>query len=75
MDRFLNFDLVVHRWDLARATGGDETVEVADAERVITGAAGFDDMLRGPGVCGPEITVAAQADPATRMLAIVGRAV
>ena len=24
IDRFANFDLVVHRWDLARATGGDD---------------------------------------------------
>lgn len=74
VDRFLNFDLVVHRWDLARATGGDEHIDTEDAERVIAGAAGFGDMLRGPGVCGPEVAVAADADPATRMLAIVGRA-
>ncbi len=75
VDRFLNFDLVVHRWDLARATGGDEQVDAEDAERVIVGANEFGEMLRGPGVCGPEVPVPAGADPTTRMLAIVGRAV
>lgn len=73
VDRFLVFDLVVHRWDLARATGGDETVSDEDAELVITGAAGFGDALHSEGVCGPEIPVPANADQKAKMLAIVGR--
>lgn len=66
-------DLVVHRWDLTRATGGDETIDPADAERVIAGAAAFGPALRSPGVCGPEVEVGAVADVTTRMLALVGR--
>jgi uncharacterized protein (TIGR03086 family) len=73
VDRFLAFDLVVHRWDLARATGGDETVSDEDADLVIAGAAGFGEALHSEGVCGPEIPVPADADRKTTMLAIVGR--
>lgn len=73
IDRFACFDLVVHRWDLARATGGDETIDTADAERVIAGAAAFGPALRSPGVCGPEVEVGADADATTRMLALLGR--
>jgi uncharacterized protein (TIGR03086 family) len=73
IERFACFDLVVHRWDLARATGGDETIATADAERVIAGAAAFGPALRSPGVCGPEVAVADDADPATRMLGLTGR--
>jgi uncharacterized protein (TIGR03086 family) len=73
IDRFANFDLVVHRWDLARATGGDETIPDADAQRVLDGVGGFGPALYGPGVCADPIEVGADADLTTRMLAVVGR--
>lgn len=73
VDRFLSWDLVVHSWDLARATGGDERVDPADAEWVIAGVAGFGDSIRSPQVCGPELSALADADATTRMLALVGR--
>lgn len=73
VDRFLNFDLVVHGWDLARATGGDEHIDDADAQRVIESANAFGDALRSPQVCGPEVSMPADADLTTRMLGLVGR--
>ncbi len=73
VDRFLNFDLVVHRWDLARATGGDESIADAEAERVIAGVATFGDAIRNPQACGPEVSVDPGANLATRMLGLVGR--
>ncbi len=73
IDRFANFDLVVHRWDLARATGGDETVDAADAQRVLDGVAAFGPTLYGPGVCADPVSVPRDADATTRMLAAVGR--
>jgi uncharacterized protein (TIGR03086 family) len=73
IDRFANFDLVVHRWDLARATGGDETIPEADAQRVLDGVGAFGPALYGPGVCADAIEVGADADLTTRMLAVVGR--
>ena len=74
VDRFLNPDLVIHRWDLARATGQDETIDAADAERVLEGARAFGDAFRSPGACGPEIPVPDDADIQTRVLGFYGRA-
>ncbi len=73
VDRFLNCDLVIHRWDLARATGQDDAVSPGDAERVLDIAHGFGDEFRGPGAFGPEVPVAPDADVQTRMLAYCGR--
>ncbi len=73
VDRFLSCDLVIHRWDLARATGQDATIDPADAGRVLEVARGFGDEFRSPGAFGPEIAVGAGADIATRMLAFCGR--
>jgi uncharacterized protein (TIGR03086 family) len=74
VDRFLNSDLVIHRWDLARATGQDEAINPADAERVLEGARAFGDAFRSPGACGPEIPVPDDADLQTRLLGFYGRA-
>ena len=73
IDRFLNTDLVIHRWDLARATGQDVTIDPADAERVLEVAREFGDEFRSPGVCGPEVPVGDDADLQTRTLAFFGR--
>ena len=73
VDRFVSFDLVVHGWDLARATGGDERIDPDEVTRVVEDAALFGDMLHSPGVCGPAIEVPADADPQTAMLALLGR--
>ncbi len=74
VDRFLTSDLVIHRWDLACATGQDETIDPADAERVLAGAAAFGDAFRSPGVCGPAVPVPDDADLQTRVLGFYGRA-
>lgn len=73
VDRFLNWDLVVHTWDLAHATGADERIDAPDAQRVIDGVSGFGDAIRSPQVCGPEVSVPADADLTARMLGLVGR--
>ena len=73
IDRFANFDLVVHRWDLARATGGDDRIDEADAQRVLDGVAAFGPALYSAGVCAEAIEVPDDADVATRMLAVLGR--
>jgi uncharacterized protein (TIGR03086 family) len=73
VDRFANMDLVVHRWDLAKATGGDERIDDGDVARIAAAAEEMGDMLRSPGACGPAITVADDADDQTRLLAFLGR--
>ncbi len=73
VDRFLAMDLVVHRWDLATATGLDTTISDDDVAMVMAGAERFGDMLRGPGAFGEPVEAPADADAQTRMLAFLGR--
>jgi len=77
VDQFLSFDLVVHRWDLAKATGGDTTIPAADVEAMAAAIAvmseKFGDAMRGPGAFGPELHAPDGCDEQTRALAFIGR--
>ena len=70
---FYCFDLVVHGWDLARATGLDETIPADDLAWVRTVADQLGDNIRMAGVCGPAVEVPADADEQTRLLGFLGR--
>ena len=72
MDRFLGFDLLIHGWDLARATGQDETLPAQEVHRVYEDALRLGDSLRIDGVCGPAVTVPAEAPEQDRLLALLG---
>jgi uncharacterized protein (TIGR03086 family) len=67
------FDLLVHGWDLAKATGQDTTISDDDLGRLERGAAQFGDAARAPGVFGPELEAPAGADRQTKLLAFLGR--
>lgn len=73
VDRFLNTDLVVHGWDLSRATGQDDTIDPGDMDRVMGVAKSFGDAMRGAQAFGPELEPPAGADDQTRFLAFLGR--
>ena len=73
VDRFLNFDLLIHGWDLARATGQNETLPAAEVHRVYEDAARLGDSLRLGGVCGPAVSVSADAPEQDRLLGLLGR--
>lgn len=73
IDRFVGLDLVVHGWDLAKATGGDTSIPAEELEVLEAAVAGFGDAARAPGVFGPEIEVPADADRQTKVLALLGR--
>ena len=73
VDRFVCFDLVVHGWDLARATGQDAAIDPADLARLWQDADLFGPSLRSEGVCGPAVEAPADADEQTRLLAHLGR--
>ncbi len=75
VDRFLAFDLVVHGWDLAHATGLDDRIPPADLERVRAQAEGFGDAMRSPQAFGAEVEVPPGADAQARLLAFLGRRV
>ena len=73
VDRFLGFDLLIHGWDIARATGQDETLPVHEVHRVYEDVLSLGDNLRRDGVCGPEVSVPADAPEQDRLLGLLGR--
>lgn len=73
VERFVCFDLVVHGWDLARATGQDQTIGEDDLAFLEATMPLFGDALHGPGVCGPVVEVPADAGHQARVLAELGR--
>jgi uncharacterized protein (TIGR03086 family) len=73
--RFMCMDVLVHTWDLARAVGGDETL---DADAVAAGYSGLkpmDAMIRQPGIFGPKIEPSDGDDLQTEFLKFLGRKV
>jgi uncharacterized protein (TIGR03086 family) len=70
---FLLGDVLVHTWDLARATGQDATLDEAEAAGMLAGLEPMDEVLRGSGHYGPRVEVAPGADVTTRLVAFTGR--
>lgn len=70
---FFTADVFVHTWDLARATGQDESLDEEVAAGMLAGMEPIDEMLRGSGHYGPRVEVPADADVVTRLIAFTGR--
>ncbi|GAA3446406.1 TIGR03086 family metal-binding protein [Planomonospora venezuelensis] len=73
IDRSICTELVVHGWDLARATGQDDRIDPVEIQQVraslmIVGH----DVVRGM-MAGPEMEVGPDADEQARLLAYLGR--
>ncbi len=66
-------DIVIHTWDLARATGLDETLDQAIVSEMLAGMQPLDEMLRQSGHYGPKVEVADDADDQTKLIAFTGR--
>jgi uncharacterized protein (TIGR03086 family) len=73
VDRFYTSDVFMHTWDLARATGQDETLDAAKCAVMFEGMLPMDEMLRASGQYGPRVAVADDADVQTQLLAFIGR--
>ncbi len=73
VDRFLCTDLVVHRWDLAAASGQEIALDPDDMAHAREAVAPMADKMRGPGAFGPELEVPEGADEQTAFLAFFGR--
>jgi uncharacterized protein (TIGR03086 family) len=71
--QFVLPDVFIHTWDLARATGQDETLEPALVHELLVGMEPLDDMLRASGQYGPRVEVPADSDEQTRLIAFTGR--
>ena len=73
-------DLVIHGWDLARATGQDDTIDPDEVARMWPDAQGIGEEMRtpdffGPGIVvfGPEVAVPDDAPLQDRLLGLLGR--
>src|SRR5207247_1319936 len=52
---FVTTDTLVHTWDIARAVGGDESLDEALSRRAFERALPADEFLRGSGLFGPKL--------------------
>lgn len=66
-------DILIHTWDLARATGGDETLDPEEVHRYVAGMEPIDQLLRDSGHYGPRVAVPDNVDEQTRLIAFLGR--
>jgi len=73
MADFYGWDLVIHGWDVARATGQEWQVSDEDVAWLGATADGWGEALHGEGICGPEIAVATDAPPQDKLLGRLGR--
>ena len=73
VDRFYTGDVFLHTWDLARATGQDETLDAERCAVMLEGMQPMDEVLRASGQYGPKVEVPADADVQTRLLGFIGR--
>ena len=72
-EQFYVWDMLVHRWDLARAVGADDALSDAELDRVEAGADSFGDALHLEGICRPAVEPPPGADRQARVLARLGR--
>jgi len=67
-------DTTIHAWDLARALGVDDRLDPSLVAAIDTRLRPHADAMRGPMRYGPAVSVPAEADAQTRLLALTGRA-
>ncbi|WP_299039060.1 maleylpyruvate isomerase family mycothiol-dependent enzyme [uncultured Pseudokineococcus sp.] len=76
LEQFYVWDMLVHRWDVARAVGAGSTggtFSEAELDRVEGGADGFGEAIHGEGVCRPGVEAPVGAPREVRVLARLGR--
>ena len=66
-------DVLVHTWDLARATGQDDTLDADTVGRMYAGMEPMEEAIRNSGHFGARVEVPEDADTQTKLLAFTGR--
>ena len=66
-------DVLIHGWDLAKATGQDTTLDPELVDACWTVINPQMELLRGSGMFGDNIDVPDDADSQTKLLAVLGR--
>lgn len=73
VDRFYTADVFMHSWDLARATGQDDTLDAEMCAAMLAGMEPMEEVIRASGHYGPRVEVPADAPPQERLIAFIGR--
>ena len=73
--RLLCADTLIHTWDLARATGQNESLDPSATAKALEFLTPIDDAIRRPGGFGAKIEPPAGADIQTRLLNFAGRTI
>jgi uncharacterized protein (TIGR03086 family) len=73
VSQFFTADVFMHSWDLARATGQDDTLDPARCAVMLAGMEPIEAVMRGSGQYGARVEVPEGADAQTRLLGFVGR--
>jgi uncharacterized protein (TIGR03086 family) len=69
----LTADLAIHAWDLARATGQDETLDPDTVALLIPWTEANADLVAGSGMFGTQIDTGPDAPDDVRLLGLLGR--
>ncbi|HEY7627506.1 MAG TPA: TIGR03086 family metal-binding protein [Ilumatobacteraceae bacterium] len=70
---FILHDVLIHTWDLARATGQDVVLDAEEVQLMLVGIEPMDEILRSSGHFGPRVEISETASDQDRLLAFVGR--
>lgn len=73
IDTFYTSDVFMHTWDLARATGQDDTLDPVRCARMLAGMAPLEDLMRQSGQYGPAVPVSPDAPVQDRLIGFIGR--
>jgi uncharacterized protein (TIGR03086 family) len=69
----LTTDLAIHSWDLARATGQDDTLDPAAVALLLPWAQANTDLIAGSGMFAPPVDTGSSAPDDVRLLGLLGR--
>ena len=73
VSKFFTGDVFMHTWDLARATGQNDTLDPEVCAAMLAGMEPIEELMRGSGQYGARFDVPDDADVQTSMLGFIGR--
>lgn len=73
LDQYFTSDVVFHTWDLARATGQDDSLDEDFIAGALAGMGQMEEMIRGSGQFGEQQPVPEDATTQERFFAFIGR--
>ncbi|MDX6371654.1 MAG: hypothetical protein QOD98_642 [Nocardioidaceae bacterium] len=73
VSQFFTGDVFMHTWDLARASGQDDTLDPDRCAEMVAGMDQYEEAMRGSGQYGARVLVPDDADAQSRLLGFIGR--